>query len=83
MAINNLGVMHITGQGTKTDPIQARRCFKRAYKLGNIKATTNLAQIYHLGLGVEQNIEKSVFYYKIASKKGFFYYFISIFFFLC
>lgn len=54
-----LGYMNLIGEGTKEDISSAIAYLKEGYELGDLNATSLLAQCYEHGFGVEKNLQKS------------------------
>jgi len=70
-AIQNLGCNYREGAcGFTQDYKKALELFHRAAELGCVKAYTNISNAYNHGEGVEVDIKKTVYYYKLAAMKG-------------
>lgn len=67
-AQNNLGVLYRRGlNGAKQNSAEAIRWFERSASQGSVNAMLNLASIYKLGEGVNQNLELAYAWYNMAA----------------
>ena len=70
-AIQNLGCDYREGKsGFTQDYEKALELFHRAAELGCVKAYTNISNAYNHGEGVEVDIKKTEYYYKLAATGG-------------
>ena len=69
-AQQNLGYMHMMGQGTKVDYDEAMKYFRIVYQKDFI-AGLSIAYMLELGLGVPQNLTESTKIYQELSQKGY------------
>jgi TPR repeat protein/Zn-dependent protease with chaperone function len=69
-AQQNLGYMHMVGQGTKVDYDEAMRYFRIVYQKDPV-AGLSIAYMMELGLGMPQNIFESTKIYQELSQKGY------------
>ena len=54
-----IGVMYIKGHGVAKDPKAAAKWFQAGADLGDTQSLVNLARLYRMGLGVEQDFAKA------------------------
>ena len=70
LAQQNLGYMHMVGQGTKVDYDEAMKYFRIVYQKDPV-AGLSIAYMMELGLGMPQNIFESTKIYQELSQKGY------------
>jgi len=69
-AQNNLGVMYRRGlNGAPTNISEAIRWFERAASQGSVNGMLNLASIYKIGEGTNQNLELAYAWYNLAADR--------------
>ena len=69
--IVNQGMMFLTGNGVKKDPLEAFRLFSLSADQGNQYAQANLGLMYTEGFeGIDINYEKAVYWFRKASEQG-------------
>ncbi len=69
--IVNQGMMFLTGNGVKKDPLEAFRLFSLSADQGNQYAQANLGLMYTEGFkGIDINYEKAVYWFGKASEQG-------------
>ncbi|AKP73934.1 Polar organelle development protein [Piscirickettsia salmonis] len=71
-AQSRLGDLYVSGQGVRQDEVQAFHWYLRAARSegdGFINAM-KVALCYEVGIGIRQNIEMAVRWYRIAAEKG-------------
>lgn len=66
-AYYEIGYLYYMGYG---DYSEALKWFLRASEHDNMFAPYNLGEMYEYGLGVDKDIEKAKYYYRIASERG-------------
>lgn len=69
-AMNDLGMMYMSGQGVKQDYATASSWFKKAADKGHLEAVTNLGTLYELGHGVPQDYDRAARMYRVAADHG-------------
>ncbi len=69
-AQQNLGYMHMVGQGTKVDYDEAMKYFRIVYQKDPV-AGLSIAYMMELGLGMPQNLIESTKIYQELSQKGY------------
>ena len=69
-AQNELGVLHLYGQGVLQDYALSFRWFKLAADQGNASAQSNLGVLFESGYGVLQDNIMAHMWYNIASANG-------------
>jgi TPR repeat protein len=69
-AMNNLGMMLMSGQGIQKDAAAAAQWFKKAAEKGQLDAITNLGTLYELGQGVPQDYARAAELYRAAADYG-------------
>ncbi len=67
---NQQAIMHYQGLKVELDKQEAARLFKVAAKKGHAFAQYNLAQMFHLGDGIDKDIAKAVYWYQAAAKQN-------------
>ena len=70
LAQQNLGYMHMVGQGTKVDYDEAMKYFNLVYQKDPV-AGLSIAYMMELGLGMPQNVFESTKIYQELSQKGY------------
>jgi len=66
----NLGLLYLTGDGVRHDPIEARRLFEQAAAEGNRVAAENMGRIFELAIGVKRDLATAVAWYERAQELG-------------
>ena len=64
----HLGLMYYKGHGVKRNINKAIELFSRSVENGSSKATDELSEIYELGIGVEKDLTKALYWIKKAEK---------------
>ncbi len=71
-AITNLGYCYYWGIGTKRNFTEAVACFRHAIELGDRTiAAYNLGERYYKGQGVEKDIQKSLYFHRMAARRNY------------
>jgi TPR repeat protein len=65
-----LGYCYDNGIGTCIDKQKAFESYQKAANLENHYAQYNLALMYEIGEGVEENIKQAIYWYKKSAKQG-------------
>ena len=65
-----MGLMYGTGNGVKTDVVEAVRWFRKAAEVGNSEGKYQLGVAYVFGLGVEKNEREAVKWFQKAAEDG-------------
>lgn len=68
-AMHNLGVL-LSAHGTPQDYREAASWFERAAMAGLADSQYNLALLYERGLGLDQDLSRAYFWYRVAAKTG-------------
>ena len=66
-----LAYMRLNSQDTRYDPDKAAQLLTQAAEAGSAEAQFELAQLYEIGLGVEQDVERAVELYQAAADADF------------
>jgi tetratricopeptide (TPR) repeat protein len=66
-----LAYMRLNAQDDRYDPLQAAMLLSKAAEAQSAEAQFELAQLYEIGLGVEQDIEKAVALYRASAEADF------------
>ncbi len=66
-----LAYIRLNSLDSRYDPAQAAQYLSRAAAAGSAEAQFELGQLYEIGLGVEQDVEKAVDLYKTAASVDF------------
>lgn len=69
-ALNNLGTMYQTGQGTPRDYVKAAESYRIAASEGHIDAAINLSTLYRLGIGVQKDLAEAYAWSIVAARHG-------------
>ena len=69
-AMNNLGMMLMSGQGVEKDSAAAAQWFQKSAERGQLDAITNLGTLYELGQGVPQSYARAAELYRAAADYG-------------
>lgn len=69
-ALNNLGMLHLQGRGTKVDASRAIAYFEQSAGLGLASAANNLGYIYQAGAGVPADRSLAARWYRQAVALG-------------
>lgn len=71
LAMNNLGLMYINGDGVKQNYPIAMLYFQQALEHGYTNAAYDLGAMYRNAEGVQKNMQKAKEYYLIAAKTNY------------
>ena len=66
----NLGFMYVSAKGRDRDYGAAMKLYRRAADLGNLRARTNIGEMFALGWSVEKNRDEAALWYKLAAQNG-------------
>lgn len=69
-AQNDLGLLYLSGNLSRADPVAAASWFTRAAKSGLAAAQNNLATLYERGLGVTADLNSAGELYSLAANQG-------------
>jgi len=69
-AMNNLGLMYMSGEGVAVNYAQAADWFEKAASHGHLSAINNLGTLYEMGQGRQQNFGTAAQYYRVAADRG-------------
>ena len=69
-AMNNLGLLYVSGQGVARDYMEAATLFKMAADRGFAPAQTNLGVLYANGTGVSRDYREAARLFKLAGDNG-------------
>ncbi len=69
-ALNNLGTLYQTGQGTSKDYVKAAESYRIAASEGHIDAAINLSTLYRLGIGVQRDLAEAYAWLIVAARHG-------------
>lgn len=65
-----LGVLYNSGKGGKQCSRTALQCFENAAQQGYTDAHINIGLIYAKGLGVPKDLQKALYWWRLAEEKG-------------
>lgn len=66
----NLGFMYVSERGATRDYPAAMKLYRRAADLGNLRARTNIGEMFQLGWSVQPNLDEAVLWYRLAAQNG-------------
>ncbi|MCB2135310.1 MAG: caspase family protein [Rhodobacteraceae bacterium] len=66
-----LAYIRLNAEDTRYEPSEAAQLLTRAADAGSAEAQFELAQLYEIGLGVEQNVEKALALFHSSAEQGF------------
>jgi uncharacterized protein len=66
----NLGFMSVSERGRERDYPTAMTLYRRAADQGNLRARTNIGEMFERGWSVPKNLDEAVLWYKLAAQNG-------------
>lgn len=69
-ALVNLGFLSVTARGRDRDYATAMKFYRRAADLGNLRARTNIGEMFERGWSVAPNLDEAVLWYRLAARNG-------------
>ena len=69
-ALVNLGFLSVTARGRERDYATAMKFYRRAADLGNLRARTNIGEMFERGWSVAPNLDEAVLWYRLAARNG-------------